>query len=301
MTKATHDDETTATLDGLVHRLVDGELDETGRRRLAKLAASSGDRDGVRERVETLVAVRSLVREASARPDDEIPSSDLFAAIEGAIARGEGGTDPFAPMPSREGAERARPALRVLRGGLAEPGARRDDTPIHSPIVDATPSAGHPAARRDPSVRTERESRSSLSPPADPVRRRALVGAVVGVLAVAAALVIVVFQPLSVFQTGETATTGETTSVAAHDPPVTAPVETEMAAAAADALGHTEVISVDFGENTGTVFSVEGREGERFAVVWLSEEAEHAFPDGKPMADPALIPHFDDLPSEATP
>ncbi len=34
----------------------------------------------------------------------------------------------------------------------------------------------------------------------------------------------------------------------------------------------TEVEQVDFGYSTGAVFSVEGSEGERYAVVWISDE-----------------------------
>ena len=34
----------------------------------------------------------------------------------------------------------------------------------------------------------------------------------------------------------------------------------------------TEVIEVDFGDNTGTVFAVEGSIGQPLAVVWISEE-----------------------------
>jgi hypothetical protein len=52
-------------------------------------------------------------------------------------------------------------------------------------------------------------------------------------------------------------------------------------------LRHTEVISVDFGPNAGTVFSVEGTEGSRYAVVWLTDEAEKA-------ADPTATNGDDD-------
>jgi hypothetical protein len=45
----------------------------------------------------------------------------------------------------------------------------------------------------------------------------------------------------------------------------------EMPVAAAPPPG-TEVIEVDFGYSTGAVFSVRGQEGERYAVVWISDE-----------------------------
>ena len=34
----------------------------------------------------------------------------------------------------------------------------------------------------------------------------------------------------------------------------------------------TEVVEVDFGENSGTVFNVEGGAGQPLAVVWIDDE-----------------------------
>ncbi len=34
----------------------------------------------------------------------------------------------------------------------------------------------------------------------------------------------------------------------------------------------SEVVEVDFGYSTGAIFSVEGQQGERYAVVWISDE-----------------------------
>lgn len=42
----------------------------------------------------------------------------------------------------------------------------------------------------------------------------------------------------------------------------------------------SEVVDVDFGYSTGAIFSVEGREGERIAVVWIS--------DDKPLVDESV-------------
>lgn len=36
----------------------------------------------------------------------------------------------------------------------------------------------------------------------------------------------------------------------------------------------SEVIAVDFGENAGTLFNVEGQAGEALAVVWISDQVE---------------------------
>ena len=36
--------------------------------------------------------------------------------------------------------------------------------------------------------------------------------------------------------------------------------------------GGTEVLEVDFGVNTGTIFNVEGGAGESLAVIWIDDE-----------------------------
>ena len=72
--------------------------------------------------------------------------------------------------------------------------------------------------------------------------------ATAAVLAMAAAVLLVVLQP---FGGGEEL----------PRPPM----------AAAPPPG-SEVVEVDFGYSTGAIFSVEGQEGERIAVVWISDE-----------------------------
>jgi hypothetical protein len=49
-------------------------------------------------------------------------------------------------------------------------------------------------------------------------------------------------------------------------PPEIAPPPT-----AAEEVARTEVLEVDFGDNSGAIFSVEGEDGERYAVVWLAD------------------------------
>lgn len=52
------------------------------------------------------------------------------------------------------------------------------------------------------------------------------------------------------------------------------PVADAGPASAPAAEARTEVLAVDFGQNTGTVFEVEGDEGERLAVVvWIEDPA----------------------------
>ncbi len=50
-------------------------------------------------------------------------------------------------------------------------------------------------------------------------------------------------------------------------------VENDMPVIHVEAPAGTEVEHVDFGANTGTVFEVEGSEGQPLAVVWIAEEA----------------------------
>lgn len=44
----------------------------------------------------------------------------------------------------------------------------------------------------------------------------------------------------------------------------------------------SEVEEVDFGYSTGAIFSVEGNEGARYAVVWISDEKPFVDEDGSP-------------------
>lgn len=41
----------------------------------------------------------------------------------------------------------------------------------------------------------------------------------------------------------------------------------------------SEVVDVDFGYSTGAVFSVEGQQGQQYAVVWISDEAPGGAPE----------------------
>jgi hypothetical protein len=139
---------------------------------------------------------------------------------------------------SSEGIEtRARPELRVLPGGKSE--SKGDG----KPEIRATPA------------------KPSMPPD---VRRRRTIGIVIGALAVAAAAVIAFTQGGS-----------DAPEVAVEDAPV-APetiddplVESPELAAVEPA--RTEVLEVDFGTNVGSIFSVEGDDGERYVVIWVDE------------------------------
>jgi anti-sigma factor RsiW len=101
------------------------------------------------------------------------------------------------------------------------------------------------------------------------VRRRRMIGVVIGGLAVAAAAAIALTQfggePEVATEHGD-----EHPTV-----PGTVPGEDESEPEVADAEpARTEVLEVDFGTNAGTIFAVEGDAGDRYVVVWLEEETE---------------------------
>lgn len=93
------------------------------------------------------------------------------------------------------------------------------------------------------------------------VRMRRMGMMLVGGLAAAAAIAIIYLNPPA---------GGDEVATQDVPPVVTAPIE----ALATAELQQTEVLAVDFGANVGTVFSVEGDEGARYAVVWLTDESE---------------------------
>lgn len=81
---------------------------------------------------------------------------------------------------------------------------------------------------------------------AEPARRTNVVWiGVAATLAIAAAVLLVVLRPFD---------DGGTVPVASAPP------------------AGSEIESVDFGYSTGAIFSVEGQEGEHYAVVWISDE-----------------------------
>ncbi len=113
------------------------------------------------------------------------------------------------------------------------------------PAEEAEP-AGRPALSVVQGGKRSEGKRSE--PVAQPARRSNVVWiGITATLAVAAAVLLVVLRPWS--GTGET-----DVPLAAAPPP------------------GSEIVEVDFGYSTGAIFSVEGQEGEHYAVVWISDE-----------------------------
>ena len=111
---------------------------------------------------------------------------------------------------------------------------------------------------------------------------------VVGGLAAAAAAAIAYLGPSEPGPDTEVVAIGERPESGGGDGQELAPL---LGPSADEELRRTEVLAVDFGANTGTVFSVEGTEGSRYAVVWLTDEAEKApetGAEGEPRAAPEI-------------
>ena len=283
---ASHQNDGTNTADREIHRLFDGDLSDADREALVAELRASGRSSDARGKLEGLGEVRALVREAALAADPEAIDADaLWAQIDARVTGASADARPSAERLSgeRSSAERlvgeraadrpagdraagdapARPALRVLDGGASGSTA--------SGAANERPGDGD--AR-------ERERR---------VRQRRGMIMLVGGLAAAAAAVIAIVGP------GEAPT--EDPVVAVNGPgegtgtePLIDPLTTEQ-------LRRTEVLAVDFGSNVGTVFSVEGAEGSRYAVVWLTDEAEKA-PDAPSRDEDESTPSPDDSPDD---
>ena len=262
-----------------IHRLFDGDLTPE---EIAALLEAEKKRDargisGTRVKLEALGELRALVRAATSDDSDPIDADAAWAQI---AARIEGATS--AEIETRASAPKiaaGRPNLRVIEGGLSdktsgerarEPSAGFEVRASEDRPVDRAPERAESAppgllqridrATADRDEETKRRERQ--------VRQRRTIIMVVSGLAAAAAAAIAFLGP------GEEPTPDPI--VAIEDGPgggTEAPLEDVVAE---EQLRRTEVISVDFGANAGTVFSVEGTEGSRYAVVWLTDEAEKA-------------------------
>jgi anti-sigma factor RsiW len=198
-------------IDRRLHRLHDGDLDESERAAIEKEIAAD---PALAAKLEGLREVGVVVR--AARTDDApIDGDAMWKAVETKI------TTP------------ARPPLRAIEGGATKP--------IEDPRA----------------------------------QRRRYVGIAVGVLAIAAAAMLVIY---------DSQRSGEDTVAVAPPAPSTAIEEP-----APPPPDYTEVLAVDFGTNVGTIFSVEGESGQRYAVVWLDDVLKHD-------EDPASAPVETDVP-----
>jgi hypothetical protein len=270
-----------------IHRLFDGDLTPE---EVASLIEAEKKRDargisGTRVKLEALGDLRALIRAATSDESEPIDADAAWAQI---AARIEGATS--AEIETRTSAPKiGRPNLRVIEGGLSdkarEPSGASEPRASEDRPVDRAPERAESAppgllqridrATADRDEETKRRERQ--------VRQRRTIIMVVSGLAAAAAAAIAFLGPGEEPTTPDPIVAIEDGTGGGSEPPVLDVVADEQ-------LRRTEVISVDFGANAGTVFSVEGTEGSRYAVVWLTDEAEKA-------ADPTTNDDENDTPA----
>lgn len=219
--------------DGRLHRFFDGDLPAEEEREIRRRLAAEPE---LRAKIEGLREVRALVRASVAPGLAELPSEELWARIEARL-EGEG---------ARASAARPESAQGVEAGASAEERARRPALRAIAGGGSGADGARGPAARADDGARTRRT-----------------VGVIIAGLALAAAILLIVVRPGEPppGDGGTVADRGEADDGAggpARD-------------SAEEIVMRTEVLEVDFGSNSGAIFSVEGDHGERFAVVWLAD------------------------------
>jgi hypothetical protein len=224
-------------IDTRLHRYFDGDLAQSEaaelRQRLDREPVLRAKLDGLRE-------IRALVRATAAPAEADLPSSDdLWSRIAAGIAQPE-------ETRAVDGGEVARPALTAVRGGAR----------ASVPESDARP-ASPPAA-----VSSARTSAA---------RRHRWAGIAIAGAALAAAVLLIVLRPGGAPEETPLAVVDDTVPPEAG--PEVAPEDDSQPqlAAVEEQVFRTEVLGVDFGENSGAIFAIEGEDGERYAVVWLAD------------------------------
>lgn len=221
--------------DTRLHRYFDGDLpaDEA-----AVLRAQIEATPELRAKLGGLAEVRALVRETVAPAVLDLPSDDLWARIEAQLDADAAA--PAEPIVSAKSAVRTETAAAPERAAAPalraiEGGAAEPRTPARRP---ATP---------------------------DPARGRRVVGIVIAGLALAAAVLLLVIRP------GETDPGVDDGAIASGDGVDPSTGQGDVPETAEEIVFRTEVLAVDFGENSGAIFSIEGDDGESYSVVWLAD------------------------------
>lgn len=256
-----------------IHRLFDGDLSPAEVEALgAEAARDPRTLSATRRKLEALGDLRALVRAAAIDEGEPIDAEATWAQIAARIEGSETETE------AKAGAAK-RPALRVIEGGLSDRGrevaqAPREDDARPTERAESAPPGLLQRVDRAAAERTEETQRREQQ-----VQQRRTVIMVVTGFAAAAAAAIALLGPS---QPGD----GDPLVATTTQPPTTtsSPV---VAPELDEQLHQTEVLAVDFGSNVGTIFSVEGSEGARYAVVWLTDEADKG---ADPGADDSRAP-----------
>ncbi len=117
------------------------------------------------------------------------------------------------------------------------------------------------AAPPAPTLRAIEGGRARQRPAAKAAEKPNYLPIAIGLLAFAAVALIAIWGPGLPGDDADPIATGPADAGATATPDM----DTALAA-----IG-TEILEVDFGTNSGTIFAVEGDEGERYAVVWLAD------------------------------
>jgi hypothetical protein len=250
-----------------IHRLFDGDLSPAEIEALIEAEKKRDPRgiSGTRVKLEALGDLRAVIRAATSDESDPIDADAAWAQIAARI-EGASSTESEGRVSAPKISAPSRPALRVIEGGLSEK-APREDTGSSERAAERAESAPPGLLQRVDRAAADRDEESQRRE--RQVRQRRSIIMVVSGLAAAAAAAIAFLGPSDTGTNGGVDPTTQPPSTVAVTTPVYDPVVEEQ-------LRRTEVIAVDFGTNVGTVFSVEGTEGSRYAVVWLADEADKA-------------------------
>ncbi len=225
----------TAVHDDTLQRYFDDELPEA---EMAEISAALEKSPELRRRLDNLERLQRLMRRDAMGVGRDLDADALFAKITEGLEQ--------APAPLRSvgtaelGAEGRAQQAQLGPEGRAQQAERRERDPINAG------SGAIPRSERD-SNRAQRIPTRQSS--------RAYVWLAMGVAA--AAVLAIALKPWdsSVTMTQRPTMQIEPSVITTVDPP-----------------HGSEVVEVDFGENTGTVFAVEGNTGEPLAVVWIDDE-----------------------------
>lgn len=227
------------TDDARLHRYFDGELDADGQISVRDALATSRE---ARAKLRALAELRSAMRVAVEVP--AISADDLWARIDASLdVELAQSLERSGPSPSAEGAPAASVATASSeRRGSSPPASTRlrlvpggAKVASSSQSAEREPRSGGSASANDGTTRT---GETSSHPPAR------ILGVIVGGLALAAAAAVAYLSD--------------------HDGR-NGPSPRELA------VSETEILEVDFGQNSGAIFAIEDDDGNRYAVVWLAD------------------------------
>jgi anti-sigma factor RsiW len=232
------DERTEETIsDTRLHRYFDGDLSPAEEAEVRRAVEAD---PVLRAKLDGLREVRDLLRESVSEAvlsaeGVEVPSDAMWAKVEAGLAAGSAVEVKAAPAAETREEKEDRPALRAIAGGAAT-------------ATPARPAGGAPGP---------------AAAKAAPRRRRPTGFAIASIVLAAAATLLFLWPGDPGPQPSDRVAHRDDDDV---DPVVEPPPTAE------ELVFRTEVLEVDFGDNTGAIFAVEDENGDRYAVVWLADE-----------------------------